>query len=110
MRRVRGKTDLFGMPTQNHNVAPERPEEASERRNEVEDARWTLPLQPGDTGASLGTPLPSESYDGLLANCPAVCSEPFNSSPIADSIAEYMLPTHVMPCLRRRSGRFVAVI
>lgn len=82
MRRVQGKTDLFGMQIQNHNVAPKGPKEANERRNEMEDARRTLPLQSGDAGAALGTPLPSGSYDGFSANCHVICFEPFNSSPI----------------------------
>lgn len=41
-----------------------------------------LPLQSGDTGAALGTPLPSGSSDGFSANCHVICFEPFNSSPI----------------------------
>lgn len=34
--------------------APETPEEANERRNGMEDARRTLPLQSGDTGTAPG--------------------------------------------------------
>lgn len=82
MKRVQEKNGFVWHADSEPQRGPERPEEANERRNEMEDARRTLPLQSGDTGAALGTPLPSGSSDGFSANCHVICFEPFNSSPI----------------------------